>query len=59
MESDFNVAEVARLNGWKLRPGQNPAFEPVYYQTMNLWGTLDDNFLIDWIPKTGPDLHFF
>jgi hypothetical protein len=59
MESDATVAEVARHNGWKLRAGQVPHEEPVYYQTMDLWGTIDDNFLVDWIPKHGDELSFF
>tara|TARA_R110000851_G_scaffold249390_1_gene401869 strand:+ start:75 stop:323 length:249 start_codon:yes stop_codon:yes gene_type:complete len=59
MESDAEVAEVARHNGWKLRPGQVPEEEPLYFQTMNLWGTIDDNFLVDWIPNHGDELSFF
>lgn len=59
MESNPEAARIARSNGWKLVPGQVPEEEPVYYQTMDLWGTLDDNFLVDWIPKHGDELSFF
>lgn len=59
MEADATIAEVARHNGWKLRNGQVPDEEPVFYQTMDLWGVLDDNFLVDWIPRHGDELSFF
>lgn len=42
IESDAEVAEYARQNGWKIDRWQDPDFEPVWYATEGRWYLLDD-----------------
>ena len=42
IESDAEVAEYARQNGWKITRWQDPDFEPVWYATEGRWYLLDD-----------------
>lgn len=42
IESDADVAESAKRNGWKLERWQEPLLEPVWYATEGRWYLLDD-----------------
>lgn len=42
IESDAEVADYARQNGWKIDRWQDPDFEPVWYATEGRWYLLDD-----------------
>ena len=42
IESDAEVADYAKQNGWKIDRWQDPDFEPVWYATEGRWYLLDD-----------------
>lgn len=44
IESDAEMADYARQNGWKIDRWQDPDFEPVWYATEGRWYLLDDFF---------------
>lgn len=44
LESDPIVADKARENGWKLRPGQNPRTAPIWLPMTGFWALLDDDY---------------
>lgn len=44
MESDPDIAEVARSNGWKLRNWQVPETTPYYDSMRHEWFTLTNDF---------------
>jgi len=44
IESDPEVAETARRNGWKLRRHEDPLTEPFYDATTGAWFTLDNDY---------------
>lgn len=43
-ESNAEVADFMRQNGWKIDRWQDPEFEPVWYATEGRWFYLDDFF---------------
>jgi hypothetical protein len=44
MESNADVAALARDYGWKLRSFESPADTPVFFQTRGEWFLLNDSF---------------
>ena len=42
IESDAEMADYARVNGWKISRQDNPEFMPVWYATEGRWYLLDD-----------------
>jgi hypothetical protein len=44
VESNADVAERARENGWKLRNGQNPRTTPIWLPRLGFWALLNDDY---------------
>jgi len=44
IESDAELAEMARGFGWKLRPGDDPKKVPVFLPMTGLWVLLGDDY---------------
>jgi hypothetical protein len=44
IESDAEIADYARVNGWKISRQDDPEFMPVWYATEGRWYYLDDFF---------------
>jgi len=51
LETNADIAEQARVNGWKLRPGQNPKKVPVWLPRRLSWALLTNDY--DVIITTG------
>jgi len=44
LESNADIAETGRENGWKLRSGQDPKTTPIWLPLQGLWALLGDGY---------------